>query len=134
MAESAPTPHRPLRVFVVEDNEDTRDMLSRLLVVMGHEVRGAASMHEALHKLPEADPDVIISDIGLPDGDGHDLLRLARLERPVYAIAMSGYGTAADRERSAAVGFRHHLVKPMDIVRLEGMLAEAARECEALRH
>ena len=134
MAASTESKHRALRIFVVEDNEDTRDMLSQLLVVMGHEVRGAATMHEALSKLPEADPDVIISDIGLPDGDGYDLLRLMRVDHPVYAIAMSGYGTAADRERSAAVGFRHHLVKPMDIDRLEGMLAEAARECSPSRH
>lgn len=106
-------------------------MLGQLLAVMGHEVRSAASMHEALDQLPEANPDVLVSDIGLPDGDGWELMRRLELPHPVYAIAMSGYGMAEDREQSAAAGFRHHLVKPMDIEKLESLLDEAAREREA---
>lgn len=124
-----PTPaNERLRVFIVENNDDTRLTLSMLLRVMGHEVRSAATMQEALDKLPEADADVIVSDIGLPDGDGWEMLSRLRLPRPVYAIAMSGYGMAEDRERSQAAGFRHHLVKPMDIEKLETLLEEAARE------
>ena len=125
---STPTPP-PLRVFVVENHADSRLMLTMLLAQMGHEVRSAGSMHEALDALPGADPEVLVSDIGLPDGDGWELLTRMHLPHEVYAIAMSGYGMAADRERSKAVGFRHHLVKPMDIDQLEGLLAEAAREC-----
>lgn len=128
MAVNDTAPSRALRIFVLEDNDDTRDILSQLLVVMGHEVQGAASMHEALHRLPAADPDVIISDIGLPDGDGCTFMRQVSLGHPVFAIAMSGYGTSADRERSVAAGYRAHLVKPMDIDKLEGLLDEAARE------
>lgn len=124
---------RGLRIFIVEDNDDTRAMLSQLIQVMGYDVGSAGSVSEAIRKLPEADPDVIISDIGLPDGDGLDLMRQLPLSHPVYAIAMSGYGTLADRERSAAVGFRHHLVKPMDVDKLESLLAEASRECAAAR-
>lgn len=122
-----------LKVFVVENHDDTRWMLTQLLSHWGHAVSSASTMHEALEALPQADPDVVVSDIGLPDGDGWQLMRELHLSHPVYAIAMSGYGMAADRERSAAAGFRHHLVKPMDLDKLEGLLGEAARERSALR-
>jgi CheY-like chemotaxis protein len=118
----------PLRVFVVENHDDSRLMLTMLLSQMGHQVESAASMHEALMALPKADPDVLVSDIGLPDGDGWELLQQVQLPHEVYTIAMSGYGMASDRERSKAAGFRHHLVKPMDIEQLEDLLAEALRE------
>ena len=124
---SETTPNR-LRVFIVENNDDTRLMLSMLLQAMGHDVSSAATMHEALAKLPDADADVIVSDIGLPDGDGWEMLNRLQLPRPAYAIAMSGYGMEDDRERSMMAGFRHHLVKPMDIEKLEVLLEEAARE------
>jgi two-component system CheB/CheR fusion protein len=127
-APDTPAPPQRLRVFIVENNDDTRLILSQLLTVMGHDVRSASSMHEALDKLPHADPDVIVSDIGLPDGDGWELLQRVALPRPVYAIAMSGYGMAEDRDRSRAAGFRHHLVKPMDIEKLELLLDEALHE------
>jgi len=127
-AAKSPASGNGLRVFVVENHDDTREMLMQLLSLMGHDVRCAASMREALEALPGSDPDVLISDIGLPDGDGWQLMERAHLPRRVYAIAMSGYGMSADRERSAAAGFRHHLVKPMDIEKLEALLEEAARE------
>jgi CheY-like chemotaxis protein len=118
----------PLRVFVVENHDDSRLMLTMLISQMGHQVESAASMHEALDALPEADPEVLVSDIGLPDGDGWELLKQVHLPHEVYAIAMSGFGMASDRERSKAAGFRHHLVKPMDIEQLESLFAEASRE------
>jgi two-component system CheB/CheR fusion protein len=123
-------PVRPLKVFVVENHDDSRLMLTMLLTQMGHQVKSAASMEEALGALPRAEPEVLVSDIGLPDGDGWQLLRRLRLPHPLYAIAMSGFGMNADRERSRAAGFRHHLVKPMDIEQLEALLAEAADELD----
>lgn len=120
-----------LRVFIVENDDDTRITLSQLLAIMGHEVRSASTMQEALAKLPDAHADVIVSDIGLPDGDGWEMMQRLSLSRPAYAIAMSGYGMEEDRERSRAAGFRHHLVKPMDIDKLESLLDEAARERQA---
>ena len=129
MTADSPAPdHERLRVFVVENNDDTRLTLAMLLREMGHDVRCAATMHEALDQLPDADADVIVSDIGLPDGDGWEMLSQLHLPRPAYAIAMSGYGMEEDRARSHAAGFRHHLVKPMDIEKLESLLLEAARE------
>lgn len=123
-------PVRPLKVFVVENHDDSRLMLTMLLTQMGHQVKSAASMEEALGAVPRAEPEVLVSDIGLPDGDGWQLLRRLHLPHPLYAIAMSGFGMNADRERSRAAGFRHHLVKPMDIVQLEALLAEAADELD----
>jgi len=134
MPASMPPPSHGLRIFVVEDNDDTREILSQLLRLMGHEVSSASSLEQALQGLAQTEVDVIISDIGLPDGDGYDLLRLLPPSRAVYAIAMSGYGRLEDRERSAAAGFRHHLVKPMDIDQLESLLAEAALERTGPRH
>lgn len=128
MSVAHPQPTRPLKVFVVENHDDSRLMLTMLLTQMGHQVESAASMEEALGAVPGADPEVLVSDIGLPDGDGWQLLRRLRLPHPLYAIAMSGFGMNADRERSRAAGFRHHLVKPMDIEQLEALLAEAADE------
>ncbi len=117
-----------LRVLLVENHDDSRLVIGMMLKALGHEVASVASMGEALAALAESTPDVLLSDIGLPDGDGWELMRQAPFARPVYAIAMSGYGMAADRERSRAAGFRHHLVKPMDIEKLETLLGEAARE------
>ncbi|WP_057298609.1 response regulator [Pelomonas sp. Root1217] len=131
MVTNAPSHPSRLRVFIVENHDDTRNTLSMLMVAMGHEVRSVSCMREALDQLPAADADVLVSDIGLPDGDGWELMQRLRLEHPLYAIAMSGYGMAEDRERSLAAGFRYHLVKPMDIEKLEALLAEAARERSA---
>lgn len=131
--DAARAPARGLRVFLVENHDDTRTVLTQLLSEMGHEVRSAASMQEALEALPHADCELLLSDIGLPDGDGWQLLERAHLPAHVFAIAMSGYGMGADRQRSIAAGFRHHLVKPMDIEMLEKLLAEARRERDQRR-
>lgn len=127
----AAQPSRPLRIFVVENHADTLKWLSRYLEAEGHTVGSARTMACALEKLPQGDYDVLISDIGLPDGDGWELLRNARLERPVYAIAMSGFGMSVDHARSKAAGYRHHLLKPFVPDELDSALAEAAREAAA---
>ena len=118
---------RRLRIFVVENHDDTRVLLCILLEQMGHTVKTAASMNEALRAMPRGQWDVLISDIGLPDGDGWELMR--RLEgRPPYAVAMSGLGMSGDRARSREAGFRHHLVKPTGPEKLAEILEGAARE------
>ena len=119
---------RALRIFVVENHPDTLKYLRMYLEQMDHLVQSARSMAEALAALPDADADVLISDIGLPDGDGWELLRRAELPHPLYAIAMSGFGMNADHARSRAAGYRHHLLKPFAPEDLDVMLAEAARE------
>ncbi len=121
----------PLHVFVVENHPDTLKYLQMYLEMLGHNVTSAGTVAEALAVLPGADPDVLISDIGLPDGDGWELLRRLHLTRPLYAIAMSGFGMGADQERSRAAGYRHHLLKPFTPEDLDAMLAEAAHELQA---
>lgn len=122
------TPPGALRVFVVENHDDSRVSLCQLIEALGHTTVQAAGVEEALSALPGADCDVLISDIGLPDGDGWALLRRLQTPRPLYAIAMSGYGMVADHERSKAAGYRHHLVKPMAPEELERILEGVARE------
>jgi Response regulator containing CheY-like receiver, AAA-type ATPase, and DNA-binding domains len=102
-----------LRIFVVEDHKDTLDALRKYLEQSGHIVLSASSKAEALKQIPMADCHVLISDIGLPDGNGWELMQELENFSPRYAIAISGYGMKADREMSAEAGFRHHLVKPL---------------------
>lgn len=119
-----------LRILVVENHADTRELLTSFLESLGHTVVVAESMRKALRVAARSGSDVLISDIGLPDGDGWELLGRLNLPRPMYAIAMSGYGRTSDRTRSKAAGFRHHLVKPMEIVQLEGILREVSQELD----
>ena len=118
----------PLRIFVVEDHRDTLQSLKIYLEQMGHIVFSARSKAEALKEIPRANCHVLISDINLPDGDGWELMEEIQNLRPSYAIAISGYGMKADRERSAESGFRHHLVKPVFPPKLESLLEEVTSE------
>jgi CheY-like chemotaxis protein len=124
----APGAKRPLRVFIVENHEDTRFLLGLLLEQLGHTVFSAPTLTEALAAIPPARCDVLISDIGLPDGNGWELMTRLGDDRPPYAIAMSGFGMSSDRQRSLNVGYRHHLLKPVEPNQLEHLLDEAADE------
>ena len=123
---------RPLRIFVVEDHIDTLKCLKLYLESLGHTVLTAQTVAEALAELPSANCEVLISDIGLPDGTGWELLEKARLPRPIYAIAMSGFSFNDASIRSHSVGYRHHLLKPFTPVELKNILVEAAREVTPL--
>ena len=123
-----PGAKRPMRIFVVENHEDTRFLLCLLLEQLGHTVFSAATMGDALAEIPAAHCDVLISDIGLPDGDGWTLMTTLADGQPRYAIAMSGFGQTSDRQRSLGVGYRHHLLKPVEPNQLENLLDEAAHE------
>jgi two-component system CheB/CheR fusion protein len=125
-----------MRIFVVENHDDTRFLLQLLLEQLGHTVLTATTMVDALAAIPGSGTDVLISDIGLPDGNGWDLMKRLGDARPRYAIAMSGFGQISDRQHSLLVGYRHHLLKPVEPNRLEALLDEAARELarEPARH
>ena len=122
----------PLRIFVVENHPDTLEYLQIYLEEMGHTVASADTIANTLAAFPNANCDVLISDIGLPDGTGWELLQRLQLPHPIYAIAMSGFGMNADHARSRAAGFRHHLLKPFPLNELDGLLEEAARELTAV--
>lgn len=135
VAMSISTTSRPLRIFVVENHSDTLNYYKMYLEMEGHTVRQARTFNEALENIPHADCDVLISDVGLPDGTGWDLLRRLREEHrphPGFAIAVSGFGTLDDRQRSKAAGFRHHLLKPFAPETLDTLLDEAGRERTAV--
>jgi CheY-like chemotaxis protein len=118
--------HPTWRICLVENHADTAELLAMLLTQRGHQVLSAANCAQARHLLQTQRFDVLLSDIGLPDGSGWELLeQLTDAERPHYAIAMSGFGALSDRERSRLAGFRHHLVKPIDLRQLVGLLNEA---------
>jgi CheY-like chemotaxis protein len=126
-----PLPHF-LRIYVVENDTDSRQMLTMLLRSWGHAVEAASTMGEALAHLPGQRYDVLISDIGLPDGNGWQLMdklrELGIFGNIGHAIAMSGYGMGSDLEKSRAAGFRHHLIKPMDVDQLDRLLLEIINE------
>jgi CheY-like chemotaxis protein len=126
MSFQAQNPFR-LKILIVEDHPDSRKYLQLLLQAKGHSVRAAKSITEAKALFEQEEPQVLISDIGLPDGSGCDLLRELRPSRSLYAIAMSGYGTAADLHNSSAAGFHRHIVKPFMPDRLDALLEEAAQ-------
>ncbi len=123
----------PLRVFVVENHADTLTYLQMYLEIRGHHVAAATSVREALDAVPGACCDVLICDIGLPDGDGWELLRRLQplLPRPIYAVAMGGFSLSTGQQRSRDAGYRHHLLKPFKVAELDAILAEAAREHHA---
>ena len=116
-----------LGVFLVENHEDTVKYIQLYLEQLGYKVRIAADMATALREIPKSCCDVLISDIGLPDGDGWQLMEKLGDQRPQFAIAMSGYGTDNDQQKSRAVGYDHHLVKPFAPDALMTLLREAGK-------
>jgi hypothetical protein len=114
----------PLRILVVEDHSDTRRTLSRLLTHCGHEVVAADNVHRALEIISSGDIDVLLCDIGLPDGTGYEVISQARQKHPIQAVAITGFGTEEDLQRSKQAGFDFHLVKPIDLHELQTVLEE----------
>jgi signal transduction histidine kinase/CheY-like chemotaxis protein len=117
---------QPRDVLLVEDNEDARETLKRMLELAGHRVRVAADGVSALEAVRAAVPEVALIDIGLPRMDGYELARRIRAEiaerRPLL-VAVTGYGLPQDRNRAREAGFDLHLVKPVDAQSLERVLA-----------
>ena len=124
-------PSLRLRLLLVEDHLDTAAMLRRLLARRGYEVRSAESVESALDAARDYELDVLVSDIGLPDGTGIDLIhRLTKMKggQCFRAIALSGFGMHEDLERSKSAGFSEHLTKPVDFAVLERALNRIGQE------
>jgi signal transduction histidine kinase/ActR/RegA family two-component response regulator len=115
-------------VLVVEDHEDTRRVLSRALRRRGFGVTVAEGVESACEQYENTRPDLVICDLGLPDGTGWDALRRLREIGPVKAIAMSGFGMDEDIQKSREAGFAAHLTKPVNFPHLEGVLAAVLNE------
>jgi len=117
------------RILVVDDNEDARDTLAMMLEVLGHEVRSAADGLQALQVGREFLPEVVLLDLGMPKMNGYDTaVEMRRQPWGAHArlIATSGWGQPEDMQRSSAAGFDHHLVKPIEIETLLGLLEPVA--------
>lgn len=120
------------RVLLVEDNEDTADALSELLSLQGHSVRLARTVAEAVRVATSEGFDILVSDWGLPDGSGADAVdQIRRAGKDVRAIALSGHGMEADRQRSARAGFSEHLVKPVTARDLQAAIQRVAHRSTA---
>ena len=124
---------KSLRILIVENHPDTVKWLQLLLEDLGHTVSSARTISSARGVLTNHNWDVLISDIGLPDGTGWELLEKGAYEKPRFSIAMSGFGMNADCARSQAAGFRSHLLKPFKTVELEKLLDEAAAEIHSAK-
>lgn len=121
-------PPEGLRLLVVEDHPDTLGTLTRLLTRRGYIVRTASCIAESLEVAREYEFDLLISDIGLPDGRGTELLEqlITLYGRRPLAIAMSGFGMEDDVERSQQAGFSEHLTKPVEFSALQQAIARLA--------
>jgi CheY-like chemotaxis protein len=125
--EESHPPERTLRVLLVEDHEDTRRILGALISRWGHTVTVATTVAEACQALEAGTFDLLLSDIGLPDGSGFDVVARLRKSSSIPAVAMSGYGMESDLARTQAAGFNEHIVKPVSAETLREMLDRLGR-------
>lgn len=122
---SLPAARKSMRVLLVEDHEDTNRSLTSLLRRRGYEVQAARSVQSALELAANERFDVLVSDIGLPDGSGIELMRAINSKNPIFGIALTGFGMEEDVRRSHDVGFHHHLIKPVDLNRLDSLIQQS---------
>jgi CheY-like chemotaxis protein len=118
-----------MRVLLVDDVKDARDMIEEVLRQCGANVIAVAAAQEAIESLQAIRPDVLITDISMPHGDGYALIHAVRALRPeeggqTPAVAMTAYATETDRARLLAAGFQLHLAKPIDPLELPSQLAK----------
>jgi len=117
---------KPLRILLVEDHQDTRRALSRLLTHFGHRVVTTGTVATAKEIVGSDQIDVLLCDIGLPDGSGYEVAAQARAKRRIKAVALTGFGTEKDVRRSKEAGFDFHLVKPVNFHELKTVLDQLA--------
>jgi signal transduction histidine kinase/CheY-like chemotaxis protein len=114
-------------ILLVEDNEDSRDMMSSLLQLKGFRIIEAANGASGIRLAGDEKPTIAIIDIGLPDMDGYDVARRLRAgagTRDIRLVALTGYGQESDRQRALQAGFELHLVKPVDAEMLLSAIAQ----------
>jgi CheY-like chemotaxis protein len=119
----------PLRVLVVDDNQDAADGLTKVIRLWGHEVRSAYD-ETAISLMHEFQPDVVLLDVGMPRMDGHTMapqLRANLQSSQLTIIAVTGFHDEVTERRCYDAGFDHFLVKPVDTAVLEGLLVACQR-------
>lgn len=118
----------------MDDNVTSAETLALLIGLSGHTTQVAHSGIDALNAVESSRPDVVLLDIGLPGMDGYEVARRLRqtdANRELLLVAVTGYGQDEDRRRAHDAGFDYHLVKPLDIEQLEGILAGFSRVVSA---
>jgi PAS domain S-box-containing protein len=122
-----------VRVLLVDDDSDARDLLGMVLSHHGAQVCAAATAEAAVVAFRRHAPDVVVSDIGLPDADGYELIRRLRAldvpaARAAVAVALTGWARSEDRDEALEAGFQAHVVKPIDPIELVALLARLVRD------
>ncbi|MBD1933362.1 MULTISPECIES: hybrid sensor histidine kinase/response regulator [Cyanophyceae] len=126
----SPIPLNGLRVLIVDDEADARDLLSTMLAEYGAEVTAVPSVSVALETLQRLKPDVLVSDIGMPEENGYSLIRKIRAldtaSKNIPAVALTAYARAEDRTQALLSGFQLHVPKPVDPAELAAVIANLA--------
>ncbi|MEP0875459.1 response regulator [Funiculus sociatus GB2-M2] len=123
----SPVSLKGLQILVVDDEADTREFLTTAITQYGGKVLAVASTREALKALEQFQPNVLVSDIGMPLEDGYSLIRQVRSrlgKQQLPALALSAYSTETDSKRAIAAGFHQHLAKPVDATELVEAIAK----------
>ncbi len=116
---------RPLKILLAEDHAPTLELLSLLMQKLGHMVMTASTVASAVQLVGRERFDLIISDVGLPDGSGYEVMAAAREQNGTRGIALSGYGMEEDIRKSMEAGFSRHLTKPVNVEQLKAAILEA---------
>ena len=133
IADAAPRWHPPLRICVVDDNEDAAESLQDLLRLEGHEVHAATDGSLGIDLVLAVRPDVVLCDIGLPGLDGFEVARRLRAAGSAATlVALTGYAALEDVQRAEDAGFRYHVAKPPDLGKLRAIFASVAPAAEGL--
>jgi CheY-like chemotaxis protein len=124
-----------LRVLVVDDEPDARDLLSTILKRCGSEVRCSESAAEAMQAFSEWEPDVLVSDIGMPNEDGYAFIKRVRQldsnrAQKIPAVALTAYATDEDRIRALEAGFQTHVAKPIEPEDFVSSIASVLKSAE----
>ena len=122
-----------ISVLLVEDNADSRDMLKIMFEQHGMEITAVDSAAAALSAIEQVQPDILVSDVGLPGEDGYELIRKIRLLSPeqggaVPAVALTGYASLQDRTQALDSGYQEHLSKPVDIDKLIELIKSLVKQ------
>jgi CheY-like chemotaxis protein len=124
-----------LRILLVEDHDDSRRTLAELLNHFGYDTSVADCMQHALDIVDSKEFDVVLSDIGLPDGSGYEVISQAKRKQSVRGIALTGRNTSEDIRRGKEAGFDFYLTKPVDLDQLCGVLSQiGAQQAAAAFH
>lgn len=122
-----------IKVLLVEDEPDTREVIAYVLQEFGASVAQASSASDALLEFVTAKPDILVSDIGMPDMNGYQLLAMIQNQtpQPPPAVALTAYATAADKDRALRSGFQAHMSKPVALADLVALVAELVSRARA---